>query len=98
MQEYGYETVGVGDADLHRRVLKVRLAVVMVAQIELLRENLVEQGTGRKLLLAARLAAGVREVLQLVVRNSRRGHQLFLGFRNLPDIYPGVIVEFFFQV
>ena len=44
MQEYGYETVGMGDADLHRRVLKVRLAVVMVAQIELLRENLVEQG------------------------------------------------------
>ncbi len=75
----------MGNADIGYLVLQIGFAVIVVAQIDLLVEQLVQQGPDRQPLLAQGLAFDERDFFHLV--RGRRTHflELLFRFRNLPD-------------
>ena len=85
----------MGYGNIDGVVLQVRLAVVVVREIDLLLEKGVQEGAHGKALLAQGFAADEGDFLHLVGRGGAEVNQLLLRFRNLPHSDCGFVFKFF---
>ena len=66
VQDHRHVFLGMRDADIGYQVLQIGFAIIVVAQIDLLVEQLVQQGPHRQPLLAQGLALDERDFFHLV--------------------------------
>ena len=88
----------MGDGDVHRVVLQVGLAVVVVAQVHLVVEHRVEEGAHGQALLPQGFAADERDLLHLVAGGGAEFLELLFGFRDLPDADHRFIFKFLLKI
>ena len=98
MENHGYIPVRVGNGDVDRIVFDIRLAVVMVAEIDFFVEHGAQQGPHGEPLLAQGFAADERDFLHLVGGGGTEFFQFFLGLTDLPDADQRIIVKFLFKI
>ena len=75
----------MGDADVRRHILEIRLAVFVVAEVNLVLEEFVEQGSHGKALLAEGFAADIGDFFHLVGWGGAEFYQFLFGLGDFPD-------------
>ena len=95
----GHILVRVRDAYVGYAVLKIRLAVVVMAEINLFAEQFTKECPYRQPLLAERLIADERNLLHLIGRDRGQLAEFFFRFGYLPDPDQGSgFFQFFFKI
>ena len=95
VQDDGHVFFRMGDGDVHRIVLQVGFAVVMMAQVHLLVEEGVQQGADGEPLLAKGFAADEGDFFHLVRRGGAQLGEFLFGFGDLPHADGGFVFQFF---
>ncbi len=88
----------MGNADLHREVLEVRPAVLVMSEIDFLFKYLVEQCAGCEEFAAACIVGDECQLFEFFIGDGGHFKQLLLSLFDAPNVDFGIVVKFFCKV